>query len=115
MNPLFLAYSALGGAIVCEVIATTLLQKSEQFSRPLPTGAMVLFYIVSFYLLSQALKGVPLGIAYAVWGGLGIVLTATISVVILKQSLDLPALAGIAMIVTGVIVMNVFSNSVTHG
>ncbi len=115
MNPLFLAYGSLGGAIVCEVIATTLLQKSEQFSKPLPTAAMVLFYIVSFYLLSQALKGVPLGIAYAVWGGLGIVLTAMISVLLLKQSLDLPAMAGIGMIVGGVIVMNVFSNSVSHG
>ena len=63
MNPLFLAYGALGGAIVCEVIATTLLQKSEQFTRPWPTSAMALCYVASFYALSQALKVLPPTIA----------------------------------------------------
>lgn len=115
MNPLYLSYGALGAAIVCEVIGTTLLQKSQQFTKPWPTAAMVVFYLISFYLLSQALKGVPLGIAYAIWAGLGIVLTAVISVVVLKQALDIPAMIGIAMIVAGVVVMNVFSNSVGHG
>ena len=115
MNPTLTAYGALAAAIVLEVIGTTLLQKSAQFTKLLPTAGMVMFYVASFYLLSQALKGMPLGIAYAMWGGLGIVLTALISVLLLKQSLDLPAMAGIAMIVGGVIVMNVFSNSVTHG
>ncbi|MCM2477802.1 multidrug efflux SMR transporter [Rhizobium sp. CG5] len=114
MNPLMLSYSALAGAIVLEVIGTTFLQKSEQFSRLWPTLAMVAFYVASFYLLSQALKGVPLGIAYAMWGGLGIVLTAIISVVVFKQSLDLPALIGIGMIVAGVVFMNTFSHSVSH-
>jgi len=114
MNPLYFSYSALGAAIVCEVIATTLLQKSEQFSKLWPTAAMVVFYVISFYLLSQALKGVPLGIAYAIWAGLGIVLTALVSVVVLKQALDLPAMIGIGMIVAGVVVMNIFSSSVSH-
>ena len=114
MNPVFSAYGALGGAIVLEVIGTTLLQRSEQFTRLLPTAGMVMFYAASFYLLTYALKGMPLGIAYAMWGGLGIVLTALISVFVFKQTLDLAALSGIALIVAGVIVMNTLSGSVSH-
>ena len=114
MNPTLTAYGALAAAIVLEVIGTTLLQKSAQFSKFLPTAGMVMFYVASFYLLSQALKGMPLGIAYAMWGGLGIVLTALISVFYLKQSLDLPALVGIALIVAGVIVINTLSSTVSH-
>lgn len=114
MSPALTAYGALAAAIVLEVIGTTLLQKSAQFTKLLPTAGMVMFYVASFYLLSQALKGMPLGIAYAMWGGLGIVLTALISVFYLKQSLDLAALAGIALIVTGVIVMNTLSSTVSH-
>ncbi|NGO63156.1 multidrug efflux SMR transporter [Rhizobium daejeonense] len=115
MNPVVLAYSSLAGAIICEVIGTTFLQKSAQFTKLGPTVAMVALYAVSFYLLSQALKGMPLGIAYAMWGGLGIILTALISVFVFKQSLDPAAMTGIGLIVAGVIVMNAFSNSVTHG
>ncbi len=114
MNPVFSAYGALAGAIVLEVIGTTLLQRSAQFTKLLPTAGMVLFYAASFYLLTHALKGMPLGIAYAMWGGLGIVLTALISVFVFKQSLDSAALAGIGLIVTGVIVMNTLSSSVSH-
>ncbi|HCL64429.1 MAG TPA: QacE family quaternary ammonium compound efflux SMR transporter [Rhizobium sp.] len=115
MNPVVLAYGSLAGAIVCEVAGTALLQHSAQFTKAGPTAAMVGLYIVSFYLLSQALKGVPLGVAYAMWGGLGIILTAIISVTVFKQTLDLAALIGIGMIVAGVIVMNTFSSSVSHG
>ncbi|QLF69686.1 QacE family quaternary ammonium compound efflux SMR transporter [Peteryoungia desertarenae] len=114
MSPAITAYSALGAAIVLEVIGTTLLQKSEQFTRLLPTTGMVMFYAASFYLLSVALKGMPLGIAYAMWAGLGIVLTALISVLYFRQSLDLPALAGIGLIVAGVVVMNMLSKTVSH-
>ena len=115
MNPIALAYASLAGAIICEVVGTTFLQKSAQFTKLGPTLAMIALYAVSFYLLSQALKGMPLGIAYAMWGGLGIILTALISVFLFKQSLDPAAMAGIGLIVAGVIVMNAFSNSVTHG
>ncbi len=73
-----LVYASLAAAIVFEVIGTTFLQKSEQFSRLVPTAAMVLFYVMSFYLLSHALKTLPLGIAYAMWSGLGIVLTTAV-------------------------------------
>lgn len=114
MHPLFFSYGVLAAAIVFEVVGTTFLQKSEQFSRLWPTAAMVFFYVVSFYLLSQALRHLPLGIAYAMWSGLGIVLTATVGVVIFRQSLDMPALAGMGLIIAGVIVMNTFSSSVSH-
>ena len=75
---------------------------------------MAVFYLASFFFLSQALRTLPLGIAYAIWGGLGIVLTAIVSVVIFRQALDAAALLGIALIVSGVVVMNVFSRSAAH-
>ncbi|WP_062206160.1 multidrug efflux SMR transporter [Aureimonas sp. AU12] len=113
MTPAY-AYGALAIAIVCEVIGTLFLQKSEQFSKLAPTLAMAVFYVGSFFFLSQALKLLPLGIAYAIWGGLGIVLTAVIGVVVLRQTLDTPAMVGIAMIVGGVVVVNTLSQSGGH-
>jgi small multidrug resistance pump len=114
MNAALISYGALAIAIVCEVMGTSFLLKSEQFTKLAPTLFMALFYAGSFFFLSQALKMVPLGIAYAIWGGLGIVLTAFISVLVFRQALDLAAMVGIGMIVGGVVVMNVFSNSVSH-
>lgn len=113
MKPYLLSYLALGGAILCEVAGSSFLQKSAQFTRPGPTAVMAAFYIASFYLLSVALRTLPLGIAYAVWGGLGTVLIALISVFVFKQTLDAMAILGIAMIVGGVVIMNAFS-SVSH-
>ena len=75
---------------------------------------MLIAYVTCFYFLSLTLKTIPLGIAYAIWGGLGIVLTAIISVVIFKQNLDLPAILGIALIVSGVFIMNFFSKTNAH-
>ncbi|MGG6495863.1 UNVERIFIED_CONTAM: multidrug efflux SMR transporter, partial [Bacteroidetes bacterium 56_B9] len=80
MNPIVLAYVSLALAIISEVTASAFLQRSEQFSKIGPTIVMVVFYVVSFFCLSQALKVIPLGVAYAIWGGLGIVLTALVSV-----------------------------------
>lgn len=114
MSPTAIAYSYLAIAIICEVIGTTFLVKSEQFTRLLPTFMMVVLYILSFYLLTQTIKTIPLGIAYALWGGLGIVLTSLIGLMFFKQSLDTPAVVGIAMIVGGVVVMNAFSHSIGH-
>lgn len=105
------SYLALAGAIICEVTGTAYLQKSAQFTKLAPTAIMAVFYILSFYLLSVSLRTLPLGVAYAAWGGLGIVLTAIISVVVFKQTLDAMAIFGIAMIVGGVVVVNAFSNS----
>ena len=98
---------------MCEVAGSSFLMKSEQFTKIVPTGIMALLYIASFYLLSVALKTLPLGVAYAVWAGLGIVLTAIVGVVVFRQNLDLMAVLGIVLIVSGVVIMNLFSN-VTH-
>lgn len=114
MNALILAYAMLALAIVSEVTGSVFLVKSEGFTKLGPSLLVVVFYVISFYLLSQVIKTIPLGIAYAIWGGVGIVLTALIGFFVFKQILDLPALIGIAMIVGGVIVMNVFSNSIGH-
>ncbi|SDF20291.1 DMT family transporter [Limimaricola pyoseonensis] len=111
---LSLAYGTLALAIVAEVSGSTLLQKSDGFTRLAPTLGMVALYVVSFYLLALTLRVIPLGVAYAIWAGLGIVLTAAIGAVLLGQRLDLPAIAGIAMIVGGVLVMNLFSGSTGH-
>ncbi len=112
MSPL--TWAALAGAIALEVVGTTMLQMSQQFTRPLPTVGMAACYLVAFYLLSIALKQIPVGLAYAIWSGLGVVAIATIGVVLFKQKLDLPAIAGLGLIVTGVVVINLFSKSVSH-
>jgi len=114
MSPTIIAYGYLAIAIICEVVGTTFLVKSEQFTRLVPTLIMGVLYAISFYLLTQTIKTIPLGIAYALWGGLGIVLTSLVGVFFFKQSLDTAAVVGIAMIVGGVVVMNVLSNSVVH-
>lgn len=114
MTPLYQAYAFLFGAILCELSGTSFLQASQQFTRPLQTGLMAISYLASFYLMSHALKVVPVSIAYAIWSGLGIVLITIIGYVVFKQKLDLPALIGIGMIVAGVIVVTGLSNSVQH-
>lgn len=114
MNNLISAYASLAAAIIFEVTGSSLLQKSEQFSKLLPTLGMVICFALSLGFLSIALKTIPLGVAYAVWAGLGIVLTATVSVLIFRMSLDFAAIIGIILIVSGVLVMNLFSHSVTH-
>lgn len=107
-------YLYLALAIVLEVLGSSFMKASDGFSKLLPTTITIIAYIACFFFLSQALKSIPLGIAYAIWGGLGIVLTALISVIIFKQSLDLPAIIGIILIVAGVFIMNFFSKSSTH-
>jgi small multidrug resistance pump len=114
MNPTLISYCALATAIVLEVIGTSFLQKSEQFTKLVPTLLMAACYATSFFLLSQALRTVPLGVAYAIWSGLGIVLVALVSVVVFRQALDLAALVGISMILGGVVVVNAFSGAVSH-
>ena len=105
------AYAALALAIVFEVTASALLQQSAQFTRPWPTLAMVICYVASFYALSVAIRVIPLSIAYAIWGGVGIILTVTVSFVLFRQILDSAAFVGIALIVSGIVVINLFSES----
>lgn len=100
--------------IVSEVVATSALKSSESFSRLWPSVLTVVGYGVAFYLLSLTLREMPVGIAYAIWSGVGIVLVSLAAVVLFGQKLDLPALIGMGLIVAGVIVINVCSKSVVH-
>jgi len=109
-----MAYLYLSLAIVAEVIATNALKASEEFSRLGPSLIVAIGYCVSFYLLSIVLKTIPIGIAYAIWSGLGIVLVAIVAALVFKQIPDAPAMIGMGLIVSGVVVMNVFSKTVGH-
>lgn len=111
MSATAVAYLVLAFAIVFEVAGTSLLLKSEQFTRWAPSIGVVVFYLAAFYLLSISLKTIPLGIAYALWAGLGIVLTTLIAATVFDQTLDPAAIIGIAMIVGGVVVIHVFSGA----
>lgn len=107
-------YLFLAAAIICETIGTSFLKKTEQFSKPLPTIIFIVAMATSFYLLSFALKSIPIGIAYAIWSAVGIVLISLVGYFVYKQNLDLPAIIGIALIVVGVVVINLFSKSAAH-
>lgn len=101
----------LGIAIVAEVIATSALKAAEGFSRPGPSLIVVAGYAAAFYFLSLTLRALPIGIVYAIWSGAGIALVALLAWLLYGQTLDLPALIGIGLIVAGVVVLNVFSSS----
>lgn len=101
-------------AIVTEVIATSALKASEGFSKPLPSVVVAIGYLVSFYFLSLTLKTIPVGIAYAIWSGVGIVLISLASWILYGQKLDLPALIGMGLIMSGVVVINLFSHTAGH-
>lgn len=108
------AWLILAVAIIAEVVATTALKASDNFSRLVPTVIVVLGYGLAFYLLAETLKVIPVGIAYAIWAGGGIVLITLASWLLYGQKLDLPALIGMALILSGVVVLNVFSQAVPH-
>lgn len=114
MNPVFAAYAALGGAIIFEVMGSTLLQKSDQFTKVLPTIGMAVSFLAAFFFLSLALKAMPLGVAYAIWAGLGVVLTTLVGVFVFRFAIDGWGIVGIGLIVSGVVVMNVLSKTATH-
>jgi small multidrug resistance pump len=107
-------YALLAIAIVAEVLATSALRASDGFTRWLPAAFVVLGYGVSFYMLSLTLKSIPVGIVYAIWSGVGIVLITLVALVIYRQVPDLPAVAGLGLIVAGVVVLNLFSKMQTH-
>ena len=104
----------LGIAIVAEILATSALKSAEGFTRLVPSLVTVAGYAVAFYFLALTLRDIPVGIAYAIWSGVGIVLISLVGVLFFKQHLDGPAILGIALIIAGVVVMNVFSKSVGH-
>ncbi|MEQ4618706.1 MAG: SMR family transporter [Corticimicrobacter sp.] len=101
-------------AILAEIIATSALKASDGFTRAVPSVVTVIGYGVAFYFLSLTLRTIPVGIAYALWSGIGIVLIALIGHFVFHQRLDLPALLGILMIVGGVLVINLFSRASGH-
>lgn len=107
-------YLYLAVAIVAEVIGTSALTASAGFSKTVPSIICVAAYSTAFYFLSLTLERLPVGIAYAIWSGVGIVLITLVGLVLFKQTLDAPAIAGIVLIIAGVVVMNVFSKSVRH-
>jgi small multidrug resistance pump len=104
----------LSVAIVSEVIATSALKASEGFTRLWPSAIVIVGYATAFFLLSLTLKTIPVGVVYAIWSGAGIALITLISWAFLGQSLDLPAIIGMMLIVVGVIILNLFSNTLPH-
>ena len=108
-NYLFLAL-----AILAEAVATTALKMSEQFTRLLPSTVVVVGYAAAFYFLSLSLRTIPVGVAYAVWSAVGIVLITVVGAVMFRQVPDLPAIAGMLLIIAGVVVINLFSKMSAH-
>ena len=107
-------YLYLMAAVLAETIGTTALQASQQFTRLVPSVLVVIAYAVSFFLMSLTLKFMPVGIVYAIWSGLGIVLIAAIGFLVFGQRIDLPAIAGMAMIIGGILIIHLFSTSSGH-
>lgn len=105
-------YAFLIVAILAEIIAANALKSSHQFTRLWPTILSLSAYGVSLFLLTLVLKQIPLGITYAIWSGIGIVFVALIGVLYHKEVMDLPAIIGMALIIAGVVVINLFSKTV---
>ena len=105
-----MGYWYLTIAIVAEVLATSALKESQGFSRLVPSLLVIAGYGASFYFLSLVLQTIPIGVAYALWAGLGIVLITVVGAVMFDQKMDLPAVLGIALIISGVVVLRVYSN-----
>ncbi|WP_413283730.1 DMT family transporter [Vibrio sp. MA40-2] len=109
-----MGYFYLAIAIIAEVIGTSALKASEGFTQTLPSFVAIIGYGVAFYFLSLVLKVIPVGVAYAIWAGLGVVLVAIVGTVTFNQKLDLAAIIGMILIIAGVLVMNIFSTSIDH-
>ncbi|HOO91588.1 MAG TPA: SMR family transporter [Syntrophales bacterium] len=107
------AYVYLAVAIVAEVVATSALKASEEFTRWIPSLIVIIGYGMAFYYMTLALRSIPLGITYAVWAGLGIVLVTVAGAVLYKQIPDIPAMIGIGLIIAGIIVIKLFSKTIS--
>ena len=110
-----MSFVYLGIAVIFEVIATSSLKASEEFTRLWPSLVVVVGYGIAFYLLSLCLRTIPLGVMYAIWSGLGVVLTAIVGWIVYKEHLDLPAVIGMTLILSGVAVIRLFSSTGAHG
>lgn len=104
----------LAVAIVSEVVATSALKASNGFTQLWPSLVVIAGYAIAFFFLSLTLRTMPVGVAYAIWSGVGILLVTLIAWFVFKQSLDIPAIIGLTLIVAGVVVLQVFSKSSAH-
>ncbi|AHF04063.1 multidrug transporter [Marichromatium purpuratum 984] len=109
-----MGYVYLGLAIIAEVIATSALKFSDGFTRLVPSLVVVIGYAAAFYCLALVLRTIPIGVAYAIWAGMGIVLIAVIGALVFGQVPDWPALIGMGLILAGVLVINLFSRTAGH-
>lgn len=109
-----MGYVYLTIAIIAEVIATGALKSSDGFTNLVPSIVVVIGYGVAFYFLSLVLKSIPIGVAYAIWAGLGMVLISIVGLVVFKQKLDIAAVVGVLLIISGVVVIQVFSTTSGH-
>lgn len=107
-------YLYLFAAIAFEVAATTALARSASFTKLWPSVIAIAGYALAFWCLSFPLRSLPTGVVYAIWSGMGIVLITAVSWIWYRQSLDVPALIGISLILLGVVIVNTFSSSLTH-
>jgi len=109
-----MAYLYLALAIIAEVVATSALKASAEFTKLVPSIIVVIGYCVAFYLLTLVLRSIPIGTTYAIWSGLGIVLITLVGIFAYKEIPDTPALIGMALIISGVVVINLFSKMTAH-
>ena len=109
-----MAYIYLLIAIIAEVVGTSALKASDGFTKWIPNIIVVIGYGLAFYFLSLVLRSIPVGVTYAIWSGLGIVLISLVGYIYFKQPLDLPAIAGMVLIISGVILINIFSKTISH-
>ncbi|UNW07986.1 MULTISPECIES: multidrug efflux SMR transporter [unclassified Acinetobacter] len=107
-----MAFLYLSVAIIAEVIATSALKASNGFSVLWPSITTFVGYAIAIFFLSMAMKTIPMGIAYAIWSGAGIILISTVGLLVFKQHLDIPALIGLSFMIVGIIFINVFSKSI---
>ncbi len=109
-----MAYFYLALAIITEVIGTTLLKSTEEFTKLAPSLIVIVMYLLSFYFLTLTLRSIPVGIAYAVWAGLGIFLVTLFAAILYKQIPDIATMIGMGLIITGVVVIHLFSKNIGH-
>jgi len=109
-----MTYLFLAIAIIAEVAATSALKASEEFTRLVPSVIVIVGYGIAFYLLTLVLRVIPIGITYAVWSGVGIVLVTVVGFFLYRQTPDIPAIIGMGLIISGVVVIHVFSRTISH-
>ena len=109
-----MTYLYFAAAIISEVVATSALKATQEFTKLIPSLIVIFGYCISFYLLTLVLRTVPVGITYAIWAGVGIVLVALVGAILYKQIPDIPAMIGMALIIAGVVIINVYSKTFIH-